>query len=143
MTNYNGLRVWKEAHALTLEIYRQTTRFPRHEQYGLTDQLRRAAVSVGANLAEGCGRGGNRELARFITIAIGSANEMEYLLLLAHDLGYLETNDLGRSANMIARMANNLRKIVLKDIDNRGTKSTTVRSTRSSLDPRRKKPTDE
>jgi four helix bundle protein len=74
---------------MTLEVYRVTRAFPREELYGLTSQLRRAASSVPANIAEGCGRNGDAELARFLAIALGSANELDYHLLLARDLGYL------------------------------------------------------
>ena len=69
-----------------MEIYKSTARFPRDEQYGLTSQLRRASASIAANIAEGFGRGGNTELARFLQISVGSAYEVEYHLLLANDL---------------------------------------------------------
>lgn len=84
------MRVWDSAHQLTLELYRATLKFPREELYGVTTQLRRAASSIGANLAEGCGRQTGGELARFVRIAMGSASELEYHLLLARDLGYLD-----------------------------------------------------
>ena len=74
-----------------------TKEFPKDELYGLTAQIRRAAASVGANLAEGCGRKGEREFARFLSIALGSASELEYHLILATDLGYL---DAGESLRM-------------------------------------------
>lgn len=75
---------------MTLNVYRHTRSFPRDEQYGLTAQLRRASLSIGANLAEGCGRRSDGELARFILIATGSASELDYELLLARDLDYLD-----------------------------------------------------
>ena len=74
---------------MTLEIYRATGPFPSEERYGLTSQLRRAAASIPTNIAEGCGRYGDRELARFIAIAGGSASEVEYLLMLSRDLNLL------------------------------------------------------
>jgi len=74
---------------LTLEIYKATAAFPVEERYGLTTQLRRAAASVGSNIAEGFGRGGNAELARFLQIGMGSATEVEYQILLAKDLKLL------------------------------------------------------
>ena len=77
------------AHQLALDVYRATQRFPAREQYSLTDQMRRAAVSISANVAEGCGRGGDVEFARFVTIAFGSACELECHLLLARDLEFL------------------------------------------------------
>ena len=90
MRDFRQLKVWAKAHRLTLEIYKSTAYFPREELYGLTSQLRRASSSIPANIAEGFGRGGNTELARFLQIGIGSAYEVEYHLLLAKDLGLLE-----------------------------------------------------
>ena len=90
MGDYRNLRVWERAHRLTLEVYEATHTFPKEERYRLTSQLRRSAASIPANIAEGCGRSGDAELARFLTIAKGSASELDYLLLLAHDLGYLK-----------------------------------------------------
>jgi four helix bundle protein len=90
--DFKELRVWQKAHALGLEIYQATRSFPRDEIYGLTSQIRRAAVSVGANIAEGCGRRSDGEFSRFLQIARGSASELEYHLLFARDLKLL-TND--------------------------------------------------
>ena len=90
MQDFKKLKVWEKGHALTLAVYRATARFPKEELYGLTSQIRRAAASVPANVAEGCGRGGRAELARFLVVAMGSASELEYHLLLAHDLEFLE-----------------------------------------------------
>ena len=89
MGDYRNLKVWERAHQLTLEVYGSTRSFPKDEMFGLTSQLRRSAASIPANIAEGCGRNGDAELARFMTIAMGSANELDYHLLLARDLGYL------------------------------------------------------
>ncbi len=89
MRDFRKLNVWKKAHELTLEIYRVTRKFPKEELYGITNQIRRAAVSVPNNIAEGCGRDSEKELQRFSTIAMGSASEVEYLLLLSFDLKYL------------------------------------------------------
>jgi len=88
MSDFTKLLVWKKAHALTLSIYRESAVWPRHEQYGLISQTRRAASSIPSNIAEGCGRDGDAELARYVSIAKGSAAELAYLLLLATDLGY-------------------------------------------------------
>ena len=93
MEDFKDLRVWVKAHDLTLAVYQKTRVFPREEMYGLTSQLRRAAVSVGANIAEGCGRRSDGEMRRFIQIARGSANEVEYHLLLAKDLDLLSAED--------------------------------------------------
>ena len=89
MRDFRDLKVWAKGHALTLKIYKATNPFPPEERYGLTSQLRRSATSIPTNIAEGCGRYGDRELARFMAIAAGSASEVEYLLMLAHDLQIL------------------------------------------------------
>ena len=86
MKDFHELKVWQKAHESTLAVYRVTADFPRAELYGLTSQLRRASASVAAILAEGCGRSGDAEFARFCSIAMGSASELEYHILLARDL---------------------------------------------------------
>jgi four helix bundle protein len=101
------LQVWERAHKLTLDVYAATRMFPKEEVYGLTSQLRRAASSIPANIAEGCGRNGDAELARFLSIAIGSANELDYHLLLARDLGYLPSErhqNLSAEVQAVTRM---------------------------------------
>jgi len=90
--DYKQLQVWLKAHALVLDVYRVTAKFPRSEQYGLTSQLRRSAASIAANIAEGCGRDTKADFGRFLSIAGGSASEAEYHLLLAKDLGILGSN---------------------------------------------------
>jgi four helix bundle protein len=113
MRDFKELKVWHKAHRCALEIYRHTQSFPVEERFGLMIQLRRAATSVASNIAEGCGREGERELARFLSIAAGSASEVEYQLLLAHDLGYL-SDDLHRQlenqTNEVKRMLNSFIK---------------------------------
>jgi len=111
MKDFRDLRVWNEAHQLTLAIYQATTRFPRHELFGLTSQMRRCSVSIGANIAEGCGKRGNNEFQRFLVIASGSASELDYELLLAKDLEYLDPQaysslhaDLSRMRRMLAAL---------------------------------------
>jgi four helix bundle protein len=89
MKNYEELEVWHKAHALTLQLYRETDAFPRSEMFGLTSQIRRAAGSIGANLAEGCGKWNEVELARYVQIALGSASELQNHVRLAKDLGFL------------------------------------------------------
>jgi four helix bundle protein len=90
MGDFRKLQVWERAHRLTLDVYDASRGFPKEELFGLTSQMRRASSSIPANIAEGYGRNGDAELARFLTIAMGSANELEYHLLLARDLGYLD-----------------------------------------------------
>jgi four helix bundle protein len=114
MQDFRNLEVWERAHGLTLRIYRITERFPRTEMFGLASQLRRAAASVGTNLAEGCGRT-QPEFARFVQIALGSASEIEYQLLLAHDLGFVaasEYQECSSEAIRIKRMLTSLLKTV-------------------------------
>jgi four helix bundle protein len=97
MRDFKKLAVWEKAHQAALSTYEATTSFPPFEQYGLTSQLRRAASSIPTNIAEGCGRDSDAELARFLRIAMGSGNEVEYLLILSRDLSYLNEstfNDL-------------------------------------------------
>jgi four helix bundle protein len=90
LKDFHDMQVWKKGHDLTVKIYHATVSFPKQEQYGLVSQIRRAAASIPTNIAEGCGRGGNIELKRFMQIAAGSASEVEYQLLLAHELKYLD-----------------------------------------------------
>ena len=93
MKNYRDLDVWSRSHALTLQLYRLTRTFPNHEMFGLTSQIRRAAVSIPANIAEGCGRDGDSELKRFLNIALGSACELDYFIMLATELNYLSMDE--------------------------------------------------
>ena len=90
MRDFRGLEVWNRSHLLTLAVYKATSSFPQSELFGLTSQIRRASASIPANIAEGCGRSGEKELVRFFNIAMGSASELEYHLLLAHDLSLLK-----------------------------------------------------
>jgi len=90
MEDFKNLKVWTKAHELTLAVYQKSRSFPKDEMYGLTSQLRRAACSIGANIAEGCGRRSDGEMNRFLQIARGSASELEYHLLLARDLQFLQ-----------------------------------------------------
>ncbi|HKV75312.1 MAG TPA: four helix bundle protein [Gemmatimonadales bacterium] len=111
MGNFKRLEAWECAYRLTLSIHRATSTFPASERYGLVSQLRRAAVSVPSNIAEGCGRGGDGELIRFLRIARGSINEVECQLLLARDLGYLDPASwvpLDESAQKISSMIGGL-----------------------------------
>jgi len=93
MTDFRNLKVWEKAHLLTLALYKVTASFPRDETYGLASQIRRASSSIPSNIAEGCGREGDPELARFCIIARGSATELEYQLLLARDLNWIQPSD--------------------------------------------------
>lgn len=109
MRDFKELKVWQKAHRLVLDIYRHSQAFPVDERFGLTAQLRRSAVCVPSNIAEGCGRQSERDFARFLSIAGGSASETEYQLLLACELGYLpqpKHRDLDAQTNEVKRMLN-------------------------------------
>jgi four helix bundle protein len=118
MRDFREIKVWAKSHVLTLEVYKVTVSFPREEVYGLTSQLRRSSASIPANIAEGFGRGGNAELARFLQIAMGSACEVEYHVLLARDLNFLTEkiyDDLNERIVEVKRMLASLLLKVRRD----------------------------
>lgn len=109
MLSFKDLVVWQRSHQLTLEIYEVTQCFPKEEIFGLTSQIRRAVSSIPTNIAEGCGRRTNAELANFLNIASGSASEVEYEILLAKEVGYISTKqfetwtlEIGEIRSMLA-----------------------------------------
>jgi four helix bundle protein len=111
LKDFKELKVWHKAYDLALAIYEASRSFPREEMYGLTSQLRRAAVSIGANIAEGCGRRSDGELVRFLQIARGSASEVEHHLLLARDLKFLQAAiypDIEKRLQEVQRMLTSL-----------------------------------
>jgi len=114
MKDFRSLEVWGKSHELVLAIYRVTVAFPKSELYGLTSQIRRAASSIPANIAEGCGRTGDAELARFLRIAMGSASELEYHLLLARDLNFLSASNYARLANSVTEVKRMLTGLIQK-----------------------------
>jgi len=116
MQRFTELAVWKRSHSLVKAVYQLSTGFPSDERFGLTSQLRRAAASVPTNIAEGSKRASSRDYAHFLNIAEGSLAETQYLLLLATDLGFLETTSsirLQAESDEIARMLFSLRQKVL------------------------------
>jgi four helix bundle protein len=114
MKNFRELKAWKKGHELTLAVYKTTARFPQEERYGLTSQIRRASASVPANIAEGCGRGSDAELARFLRIAAGSANELEYHLLLANELEMLNSPEHKRLTKQVTEVKRMLTSFIKK-----------------------------
>ncbi len=114
MRDFKELKVWQKGHQLALAVYETTASFPRDERYGLTSQIRRAAISIPANIAEGCDRGGNAELARFLYIAMGSASELEYHLLLAHDLQFLADTGYQRLSEGVVEVKRMLASFIQK-----------------------------
>ena len=114
MQSFRSLRVWEKAHKLTLDVYSSSKTFPREEIYGLTSQMRRSSASIGMNIAEGCCRKGNLEMARFLQIAMGSASELEYQLLLAHDLDYLRNPGYEGLATQVVEVKRMLSSLMQK-----------------------------
>jgi len=114
MKDFRELKVWEKAHRLVLSAYRATNDFPAREQYGLTSQLRRSAVSIPTNIAEGCGRNGDAEFARFLDIAFGSASELEYLVQLCRDLELLKPEVAGQLHTDIVEIKRMLSSLLQK-----------------------------
>ncbi|HSB02086.1 MAG TPA: four helix bundle protein [Anaerolineales bacterium] len=114
MKDFRSLKVWEKAHALTLATYKLTEQFPKQELYSLTSQVQRAAVSIPANIAEGCGKDSDSELKRYFSIAMGSASELEYLLLLARDLGYLQGSNYQSAQNDLVETRKMLNAFIQK-----------------------------
>jgi four helix bundle protein len=112
MQSFRNLKVWEKAHAVTIEIYTASRSFPKEELYGLTSQMRRASASIGANIAEGSCRKGDTEFGRFLQIAIGSASELEYDLLLARDLRILEATDYERLSTGVVEVKRMLAALI-------------------------------
>ncbi len=99
MKDFKKQKVWQKGHKLTLDVYRATENFPKEELYGITSQIRRSCASIPANIAEGCGRDTDADFSRFLQIAMGSATELEYHLMLSFDLGYLNNYDYEHLSN--------------------------------------------
>jgi len=112
MKDFKELKVWAKAHELTVAIYSLTRTFPKDEIYGLTSQVRRSAASIGANIAEGCGRRSDGEFSRFLQIARGSASETEYHLLLARDLRFLSGSEYESMVRKIVEVQRMLTSLV-------------------------------
>lgn len=118
MRDYKRYDTWKIAHELVKEIYIISESFPKSELFGLTSQIRRSAVSIPTNIAEGCGRSTDKEFARFLEISLGSTNETEYLLLLSCDLGFTSEKNLqslNPKLNLIRQKLIQLRKKLLNN----------------------------
>ena len=114
MRDFRSLQVWAKAHQLALNVYAATASFHASEQYGLTSQLRRAVTCIASNIAEGCGRQTEAELGRFCHVAMGSASEVEYQLLLARDVGFLAEADYVRLNASVIEVKRMLTAFILK-----------------------------
>jgi four helix bundle protein len=112
-TSFKDLIVWQKSHALALKVYRVSARYPKTELYGLVSQMRRAAVSVPANIAEGFKRASRPDKARVLNIAQGSLEELRYFLLLAKDLGYEEDLGVAEELDEVARLLDSYRSKIV------------------------------
>lgn len=111
--SFRDLHVWQKAHEFVLAVYRFTDSFPDREKFGLSHQMRRAAVSIPANIAEGFGKRSQAEKARFLNIAEGSLEECRYYLILTHDLGYGQTDSLTATLEETSRLLNAYTRAIL------------------------------
>ena len=109
MRDFTQLTVWQKSHRLALAIYHITRTFPKEERYGLSSQMRRAALSIPANIAEGAGRPTARDFVRFLHIAAGSGNELEYHLIIARDLQLIDTDTHGK----LSAQVNEVKKMLV------------------------------
>lgn len=121
MKDYRKLMVWEKAHVLVKDLYFVTSKFPKEELFGVTSQIRRAAVSIPTNIAEGCGRNSDKDFRRFLQIAFGSANEVEYLIYLSYELNYIEKHQytgLNNKIIEVKKMLAGMIKTLANDINN-------------------------
>ena len=113
MRDFKKYDIWKLSHAFTLKIYALTKTYPKDEIYGIISQIRRASSSIPTNISEGCGRDSDAEFNRFLTIALGSASEVEYLIIISKDLNYIDENTfilLNEEINTIKRKIYSLKQ---------------------------------
>ena len=114
MQDFHNLKVWTKAHQLALAIYSVTQSFPKEETYGLRSQLRSSSSSIGMNVAEGCGRDGDKEFARFLHFSMGSGNELEYQLLLWRDLRLIRASQYEELQNRVTEIKRMLASLLRK-----------------------------
>ena len=118
MRDFKKYDIWQLSHNITLKIYKITTSFPKEETYGITSQIRRSCASIPTNISEGCGRNSEKEFNQFLNIALGSACETEYLLILSKDLNYINSeifNELENTINNIKSKIYKLKSILTKN----------------------------
>jgi four helix bundle protein len=114
MIQYREVKAWEKAHQIALHVYEATAKFPKEERYSLTDQIRRACVSIPSNISEGCGRNTDPQLMRFFEISKGSASELDYQLFLAKELGYLPADDYDQLTTAITEVQKMLAVFIKK-----------------------------
>jgi four helix bundle protein len=117
--DFRELLVWEKSHQLVLAVYEATRDYPKEEMYGITNQTRRAACSVPANIAEGCGRGTDPDFGRHLQIAMGSANELDYYLLLARDLKMLRAGTYTHLYNSVTEVKRMLAALIRRVVPSR------------------------
>ena len=114
MRDYKKFLVWEKSHALTLAIYKVASLFPKEEIFGLTSQIKRSSSSIPTNIAEGCGRNSDKDFCRFLYIAFGSANELEYQILLSTDLKFIELENAQKLLLQIEEVKKMLNGLITK-----------------------------
>lgn len=123
MQDFRRLKVWLKSHRLVLRTYAATANFPKTETFGVTAQVRRAAVSIAANISEGSARSSDKEFARFLFISLGSASELEYFAILIADLGYLKRDDAARIEENASEIKRMLSGLIAKLLERSGSES--------------------
>lgn len=114
MRDYKKYLVWQKSHQLTLEIYRLTRSFLKEEMFALTSQMKRSSSSIPANIAEGCGRSSDKDFCRFLYISYGSANELEYQIILSIDLQFINSEDGENLLSQIEEIKKMLNGLIMK-----------------------------
>jgi four helix bundle protein len=114
MKDYRKLRVWEKSHQLTLDVYAAVKNFPKEEMFGLTGQMKRSSASIATNIAEGCGRNSEKDFCRFLVISFGSANELEYQVILSSDLKFFDSESTTELLTKIAEVKKMLNGLILK-----------------------------
>lgn len=114
MRDYKKYLVWQKSHQLTLEIYRLTRSFPKEEMFALTSQMKRSSSSIPTNIAEGCGRSSDKDFCRFLYISYGSANELEYQIILSIDLQFINSEDGENLLSQIEEIKKMLNGLIMK-----------------------------
>ena len=117
MRDFKKYEIWQLSHAFTLKIYSNTSLFPKDEMYGITSQIRTASSSIPTNISEGCGRNSDKEFNQYLNIALGSASETEYLIILSRDLNYIDTETfeiLEKEINTIKSKIYKLKQILIQ-----------------------------
>ncbi len=108
MKDYRKLSVWEKSHQVVLDVYKTVASFPKEEMFGLTSQMKRSAASIPTNIAEGCGRKSEKDFCRFLIISFGSANELEYQVILAADLEFIDAEN----ANILLDQMEEIKKML-------------------------------